>query len=425
MATICLLSPAPFWVNPRLRKEADTLQRAGYDVVVGYRADGDVSRDDAMLAGRPWRWHRVDLARRRNPVGWVAARLRERSGQLMWRAGIRTASLARAAYCAGDTALLKWASQQPAALYIAHTQPVLAIAATAAASRGVPYAFDCEDLLAEEAADGGRAPWRRSLIIDLETRYLPGAAYVSAASDPMAGYLAVRYGLRATHVWHNCFPAAESAGILAPDQRPPVSVVELAWISATIGPGRGLDDAFGAISRLSPRAVLHIYGAVPSDSTRWLDHQLAPFRNQRAVVMHPLIPGDRVLATLAAHHIGLSLDGNECLNRGLTVSNKVFYYLQAGLACVATDTSGHRSVMPPGAAYGFLYPAGDVSALVATLDHLMAPSILANAQRAAWDIGRSTYVWDSEQTRFLDAVTAAIETHSPAPASDGVGVDHA
>ena len=65
--------------------------------------------------------------------------------------------MAQAAYCRGDDALTEWAVRQQAALYIAHTQPVLSVAAHAAGERGVPFAFDCEDLLAEEAADGGRA----------------------------------------------------------------------------------------------------------------------------------------------------------------------------------------------------------------------------------------------------------------------------
>jgi glycosyltransferase involved in cell wall biosynthesis len=413
MPTVCLLSPAQVWVNPRLRKEADSLQAAGYNVVVGYRADGDVTRDDAVLATRPWHWHRVDLSRRRVPARWLAARFRQRAAQSLWRAGLRSAALGRAAYCAGDAALLRWARQQPADLYIAHTQPVLAIAAAAAAHRGVPYAFDCEDLLAQEDADGGLARWRRDLIVGLERRYLKDAAYVSVPSEPMAQYLAGSYGLRGVRVWHNCFPAAEAEGILPPDQRPRGSVIELAWLSATIGPRRGLEDAFAAVAQLAPRTVLHLYGAVAAGATGWLDQHLAPLREQRAVVLHPLVPPERVIATLAAHQIGLALDGTgdgaaAASNKSLTASNKTFYYLQAGLACVATNSPGQQSVLPPGGGYGFLYPAGDVPALAAVLEQLMVPGALAAAQRAAWDIGRRVYVWDVEQTRFLDAVGAAL-----------------
>ena len=337
---VCLLSPAPVWVNPRLVKEADTLHAAGYDVVVGYRADGDVERDDAILATKPWRWHRIDVARARRPVARILAAWRQRGAEWLVRAGVPTSAVARAAYCRSDGDLADWAMAQDADLYIAHTQPVLAVAADAARSRRVPFAFDCEDLLAEEAADGGRAAWRRGMIRRLERQYLPQAAYVSATSAPMAAYLVERYALRTVPVWHNCIPAVNAAALHDPGERPAAAgPVELAWISATIGPGRGLEDIFAALPQVGSRVVLHLYGAVTSGHAEWLEVHLAPLRARSLVVVHPVQPPDRVLVALAQHRIGLSLDPDDCLNRGLTVSNKFFLYLQAGLACVATDTA--------------------------------------------------------------------------------------
>ncbi len=181
-ATICLLSPAPVWVNPRIRKEADALFEAGYDVVVGYRADGEISRDDALLSQKPWRWHRIDVARQRARGQWLRAAIRQRGAEWAVRAGF--GGPRRAAYCRADDALCDWAVSQRAALYIAHTQPVLAVAAAAAKRTGAAFAFDCEDLLAEEAADGGLAPWRQRMIASLEREHLPRAAYVSAVFGP-------------------------------------------------------------------------------------------------------------------------------------------------------------------------------------------------------------------------------------------------
>ena len=129
-------------------------------------------------------------------------------------------------------------------------------------------------------------------------------------------------------------------------------VVELAWISATIGPRRGLEDLFAALPRMATRVAVHLYGAVADGKDAWLDRQLAPVRERTEVVMHPVRPANTILPALATHQIGLSLDGDDSLNRRLTVSNKFFLYLQAGLACVATDTAGHRSVFPPEARYG-------------------------------------------------------------------------
>jgi hypothetical protein len=422
-ARVCLLSAAPVWVNPRLVKEADALHDAGYDVVAGYRADGDTARDDAILRLKPWRWHRVDLARSRQPGAWMRAAVRQRAAEWVVRAGLRGTGVAQAAYCRGDEALLEWAAAQEAALYIAHTQPVLSVAARAAARREVPFAFDCEDLLAEEAADGGRAPWRRSMIGRLERAYLPHAAYVSATSAPMAEYLVDRYHLHTTRVWHNCFPAADAAALRGPADRPAVAgAVELAWISATIGPGRGLEDIFGALPKVRSRVALHLYGAVANGQDEWLERHLASVRERVEVVLHPVQPANAMLAALARHQIGLSLDGGDSLNRRLTVGNKFFLYLQAGLACIATDTAGHRSVFPPEARYGGTYHPGDAAALAGVVDALANPSALAAAQRAAWIAGRTTYVWDREKPLFLETVAEALSSAPRRPSTGTVSV---
>lgn len=406
--TVCLLSPAHPWVNPRIRKEADALHAAGYAVRVAYRADGPVERDDALLATVPWAWHRLDMSRRRKPARWAAAALAQRAAQALVRAGAISPSMDAAAYCRGHAALTSWAIGQRAQLYIAHTQPVLAAAASAAQERGVPFAFDCEDLLSEEASDGLRAPWRRDLITRLERRFLPRAAYVSATSRPMADYLTERYSLQDVRVWHNVFPSIEREGIAPPGQRPAALAFELAWISATVGRGRGLEDAMAALHLLPATVTLHIYGAIGTGERRWFAHVTRGL--ERRVVVHPLPPATSVLRTLARHHIGLSLDGSNCANRALTVCNKVFLYLHAGLACVATHTPGHASVLAGliGASADSLYPPGDVDALVEILRRLTGPEALMRAQNAAWLAGSTRYSWDVEREAFLRAVSDAL-----------------
>jgi glycosyltransferase involved in cell wall biosynthesis len=230
----------------------------------------------------------------------------------------------------------------------------------------------------------------------------------------MADHLSATYGVRDVRVWHNCFPLSERAGISPPTDRPIPSVVEAAWVSTTVGPGRGLEDGLAAISRLAPRLILHVYGDIAPATERWATRFLTPLIERRAVVMHPPIPAERIIATLARHQIGLSLDGDDCLNRSLTVANKFFYYLQAGLACVAAATPGHRSVVPPDASYGTLYPPGDVAALVSTLERLLVPDALLATQRAAWDAGSHPYAWDLYRPQVLAAVSQATAAASPA-----------
>ncbi len=153
------------------------------------------------------------------------------------------------------------------------------------------------------------------MISRLERTYLPDAAYVSATSVPMAEYLTTTYDLHTMRVWHNCFPSADAASLRGPADRPArTGVVELAWISATIGPRRGLEDLFAALPRMASRVAVHLYGAVAEGKDGWLDRQLAPVRERTEVVMHSVRPANTILPALATHQVGLSLDGDDSLN---------------------------------------------------------------------------------------------------------------
>lgn len=416
MARICLISPVHLWVNPRLVKEADALHAAGHHVIVGYRADSEagIERDDALLKRKPWRWHRFAYTRRRHRARWFLAALRQKLARALASRGVRTPRIDAEAYCRGFGAMTGWAVRQRADLYIAHTHPVLPVACRAAAANHVAFAFDCEDLLAEEAADGLQAGWLHDLVTRHEARYLPMAAYVSATSAPMRDYLVERYGLSRVPVWHNAFPLRETEDLPAPEDRPAVEEIGLAWMSATIGPGRGIEDVVSVLPRVGERFRLYLYGNVPPQHRAWMDALRASLPDAERVQVRPLPRGPEVMRALARHQVGLSLDQNDCLNRSLTVCNKTCLYVQAGLAGVATNTPGQASVIADGAGAGVLYEPGDVDSLERALRAMEAPGRLLEMQRAAWRAGRERYNWDVEQRVFLEEVSRALE-HRPTP----------
>lgn len=412
---VCLLSPADVWVNPRLVKEADALATAGYDVVVGYRSNSSWARDrdDPILARKPWQWHRFEFGRVAAPFRWFRSAVRQKFAERLVRLGIRDARLDAEAYCRGYSTMLSWAIAQRADLYIAHTQPALAIAAQTAKITGARFAFDCEDLLSEEAADGGRASWLRDVILRIESRYLPLAAYVSATSVPMRGYLRARYSLERVPVWTNSFPLHEVRGLLAPDDRPRNARVKLAWMSATLGPGRGIEDILAALPQLSSDVELHLFGNIHAQYRDWLDTRLSAAIAQGKVHLHPLPPPEAVMPTLAACDVGLALDQNDCLNRSLTICNKVCLYLQAGLANVATATPGQASVLRGRYEAGILYEPGEVDELVRVIESLCDRERLAALKNEAWRAGQETYNWDVESAVFLDSVRLALHERVP------------
>jgi glycosyltransferase involved in cell wall biosynthesis len=295
--------------------------------------------------------------------------------------------------------------QTCADVYIAHTQGALPVAAQAAARHGVPFAFDCEDLLAEEVADGLQRPRQRRAILEIERTYLPLASYVSATSQAMAEYLESHYALTKLFVIRNVFPLADLNGVSAPRQRASTATVELVWISAAIGAGRGIDAAVRALTMLPDRVRITLFGRMlPAyEGEFWgLVRELGLVNR---VSIQPVLDHAAIMPTLARFDVGLTLDLNDCLNRSLTISNKVYHYLQAGLALIATDTPGHREALGRAPGAGVVVAAGDVQGLASALrtyaDH---PDDLLNAKDAAWCAGQTHDNWDRESDIFRSAL---------------------
>lgn len=414
---VCLISSIHPWVNPRLVKEADLLASMGHEVsVVTKRVDQwSDERDIDLLAKKRWAADRVNLLRhdRAGRWPWLMTAVRSTAALTGYRL-TGALRLAEEGYYRGFSSVLQSALRTRADLFIAHTQGALPIAARAARRLGARFGFDCEDLLAEEAADGLTDPVVRRAILDIERAYLPQASYVTATSHAMAAYLANAYGI-APHVVLNTFPLAELHGVARPAARGRGPTIELVWVSATVGARRGLEDAVRALALLPESARLTIFGRMQPAFEPELASLIGRLGVADRVSIKPPIPAPSlVMSTMSRFDVGLTLDLNDCLNRGLTICNKVFLYLQAGLLVAATDTPGQREVLDRVPRAGVVYTPGDADALAARLEPFVNDrEKLLEAQEAAWQAGQQRYNWDRECEVFLGALgdsQAAVRT---------------
>ena len=320
------------------------------------------------------------------------ARLRSRAGRT--RVRLRLGDDPHALGYAVDQ-LERVARREAADLTILHLEPALWIGERLLA-RGARVAVDIEDWYSENHPERSRLDARVSQLARLEARLFRAARATTTTSAAMSRALAAAYGIEPPAVVYNSLGEAPLA------EPVPCDELRLLWLSQTVGLGRGLEDLVAALRRLPPRWRLTLIGTASPPMRAWALAQLGDALAGR-VTWQPRVSPQALDALVTSHDVGLALEVPVCRNKDLTVSNKLFHYLQAGLRVAASDTAGQSEVMRAVAQSGSVYRAGDADALA----EVLAPWIEAPTAAAA---GRSARVGDrSRRVAFLGAKATAGE----------------
>lgn len=413
MAKICLLAPGQPSVDPRLVKEADALHEAGHEVhvVCAHYIDWADQADRQLLEKRAWGCTYVGGDRKRNRATYAWARIRHgllRRASGLWQLNNRFRCWAVSSVL---PELQTAAMRIRADLYVGHYPAGLVAAVSAARRRGALAAFDAEDFeTGSYPLDAGPGKMDR-LIERLERENLPQCSYVTAAAPGIAEAYSAKYGISLPRTILNVFPLADRPRELQAVSRD--SPLRLYWFSQTVGPGRGLEDVIQAMGQLKRHNIeLHVRGRWPEGYKETL-FSLARRVGvlYRQIYTHEPKPQSEMIRLAAIHDVGLALERKDTENHDLCIANKIFTYLLAGNAVVATATRGQKEVMETIGDAGLCYEPSDVSALARGLRHWYENrNILQQARQRSWDWGTRRFNWDLEKQKFVQTVEEALKS---------------
>jgi len=420
MARIAIVTAGHLATCPRMLKAADALAGAGHRVrVVSARHTGwAVAADAAVGCARAgsWDWTVVNHERRSAPARYLYTGLRFRSAQALARIlgpARCPAPLAALAYSRAHSELARAALAGRADLVYGGTTGALAAVAAAGRAAGLPYALDLEDFHTAEQGDDPAARLAHALAERVEGVVLRGAAFLTAASRPIADAYTGKYGVRALVV-HNTFPLPGHCPELAPS---PGHGLRLYWFSQTIGPGRGLEDAVRAMGLAGIPGELHLRGRAIADYMKELERLAVDVAPALRIVHHAPAPPDAMVDLCRGLDVGLALEPGFSANNSLALSNKALTYILGGLAMALTDTPGHRPLAADLGRGAILFAPGDVPALAAGLKAWAEDkSLLMRARGLAWRAARERWHWEHPEERsvLLDAVAGTLARQVPA-----------
>lgn len=408
MAKILILIGGHLCTAPRPQKEASALLDAGHDVTVrGVWFDSELAqRDQTLLAGV--KWHSEPFLDFRKSVNHrinLQIRLRSRvSRELFSRGGWFLPDLL--GY--GANQMLAVATQTKADLTIVHSEVGL-WAGSQLLGRGFNVGVDFEDWFSEDLLPEAQKARPIDKLKQFEKRLMRDCRYRLTTSQALADALAKAYQAPKPTVVYNTFPCTEREQIDGQyKDRSKTDIPSLHWFSQTIGPGRGLEMLLNALPKIKTECEVHLRGNYSSSTRSWLE-PLIPNAWRNKFFIHPTVLNSELLSRIAEHDIGLALEPSSVLSTNLTISNKLFQYLQAGLAVVATDTTGQQEILGRCPEAGTLIPADNESALAISLNTLLEnPERLKDAKNAALRFAQDQLCWERQANTIVRAVDVAL-----------------
>jgi glycosyltransferase involved in cell wall biosynthesis len=401
---ILILTSAHLCRNPRVVKEATTLGAAGYDVtVMSVSVQPRFAQiDRELMRGLPFKRLVLDYAT--NTTSARLADFIQRGATWAARRLCSELEIETAQTLGPASALLRLARSFPADLTIVHTEiPIWA--AQHLIHDGRRVAVDVEDWYSEDLLYADRQSRPLRLLRHAEEFALRHAAYTSATSQSMADALGKAFQCPPPVVIRNTFPLQTGPRTDDPAAH---GIPGFIWFSQTIGPGRGLELFFAAWSRTQHPSQVYLLGDERPGYREKLLGRLPP---ERRGDLHfiPLVTPEQLPVKLAEFDIGLALEPSWPRNRDLTISNKIFQYMNAGLAVVSSSTAGQIEVMRAAPECGLLITAHETSEYAQMLDTLLGdPGRLRATQLAARAATEREFCWERDIPRLLDAVARAL-----------------
>lgn len=261
-------------------------------------------------------------------------------------------------------------------------------------------AFDFEDWYSADLLPQARRQRPISLLTRTESFALNYGTFCTTTSVALARRLAEVYTSPEPQVIYNAFPKKVTFEKKKTFSEP----LKLFWFSQTIGSGRGLEKFLTHLQPVQRSIEVHLLGQV-TDEYRALLRRKIPA--QHSIHFHKSVAEPELVTVIAEFDVGLALEQNEPPSRDLTITNKLFQYLQSGLPVIATETSGQKEIFNQ-FAFGFMMPQEASADHIKALERwLSSPAAIKDARKIAAKAA-DFYCWENESKKLLELVNHVV-----------------
>jgi glycosyltransferase involved in cell wall biosynthesis len=391
---VCMLVRNPVVRDARVLREAAALASAGHDVTILAIAEKGLPSDEAKGG---YRIHRFDPIPRwqraiSRALGRSGAPARPNANananaSLRRRPWLRTLLYDRAV----SMAFARAARAIPADVYHAHDLNMLRPALAAARTNGARVVYDAHEIYPEMngLTSRERARWAK-----VERALIGGATRVVTVNESVAHELVKRYQIPAPIIVMNVpDPSTVTTGTrIASLEGAGTKILYIGWIV----PGRGLEQAVEALTHLE-EGTLVLLGADRHGYGERLTLLAARLGVDDRVAFAGAVPPEDVVGVAARASLGLCTIRNVGLSYYLSLPNKMFEYIHAGLPVVASDFPELRRLVD-GFGLGAVCDPDDPRSIAKAIDRVRAERdrMAEGSRRAA-----EAFTWSGESQKLL------------------------
>lgn len=388
---IAIVSTKQPGTNPRMRKNADALVEAGFDVLVLYAHNtpwADLT-DQELFARVQWRHQRVGGHPEADKTRFFVNRIKRKLGK--WTGNVDLQ------FCPAANAYLNALQRFNPHLVLGHNPGALSVLNQWTNMTGTPVLFDAEDHHSGECPTGSREQRRMA---EFEQRHLSEIQWMTAASPLIGSAYLERFPHLHVATVNNAFDTRLQPSFNALPHAP----LKLIWFSQVVGPDRGIQHVLRHLSTLKKlRMDITLVGSCDADTRGAIEACITS--DLHRIHWTPPCSEPDLMRVIAEHHIGLAIENSPNLNRALCRTNKLYTYPLCGCWTLASCTPAQEEFYAEHPDLGEVMDLNDGQRWATRLAELASSlNALSQRRKKAWAEAREHLNWSTESTKLLGVI---------------------
>jgi glycosyltransferase involved in cell wall biosynthesis len=401
---VLILSPSEICHSPRLLKAADFLLANGVDVTVYNAITGmaDEQVYQSVKTGRKWKIVENDITKRSFTARgrWLWSSILNRLAVDLFKRGACPKSLFPHVLSKAYLLFPQSLKSQHFDVILIHLVDSLPFAALLKKQTGAQLIYDCQEYFKGQYQT--EEPFKKKWVVQAENNYAKDADIVLATTHVMLDRLKNEFSGPRLYLRVRNMPARRNYTI----DTSTGPCLKIVWHGFDIVPKniRGVHILLEAVALCKTPVRIYLQGGISEKNKTLLAEMLKEWHIQDKVFIRPLAHPDKIVESLSGYDIGVAGELATQDNQRLTSSNKLFEYINAGLAVLVPDLPGLAETINE-YGVGLLYKQGDSKGLAERIDALNQdrPSLAAYKAASVKAAGTELF-WENDYARVWEGM---------------------